>query len=136
VREPFGLKYDEIAGPRSGSHRKEIERLHKERIRNAADSGKDIVVDMTNMGSKARRRALTAVQGREKDYEKIAVFFDYRGMEDLVQRSVDHRAEQLDDKHLGPNVIADMIKRFEMPSREEGFDDIIVVDPSETLNRP
>jgi hypothetical protein len=136
VREPLGLKYDEIAGPKAGAHRKEIERLYKDRIRGAASSGKDVVVDMTNMGSKARRRALAAIQGREGDYEKIAVFFDYRGMEDLVHRSVERRAAQLDDKHLSKKIIDDMIARFEMPTREEGFDDIIVVDASETLNRP
>lgn len=136
VRKPLGLKYDEIAGPRAGIHRKEIERLHKDRIRSAASSDKDIVVDMTNMGSKARRRALAAIQGREGDYEKIAVFFDYRGMEDLVQRSVERRAAKLDDKHLSRKIIEDMLARFEMPTQEEGFDDIIVVDPSETLNRP
>jgi len=136
VREPLGLKYDEIAGPRAGSHRKEIERLHKERIKGASASSKDIVVDMTNMGSKARRRALAAIQGREDDYEKIAVFFDYRGMEELVQQSVEKRAAELDDKHLSRKIIEDMMARFEMPTLEEGFDDIIVVDPSETLNRP
>ena len=136
VRKPLGLKYDEIAGPRAGTHRKEIERLHKDRIKGAAASGKDIVVDMTNMGSKARRRALAAIQGREGDYEKIAVFFDYRGMEDLIQRSVDKRAQQLQDKNISPRAIQDMLGRFEMPTREEGFDDIIVVDPTETLHRP
>jgi predicted kinase len=136
VRKPLGLKYDEIAGPRAGAHRKEIERLHKDNVKGASASSKDIVVDMTNMGSKARRRALAVIQGREDDYEKIAVFFDYRGMEELVQQSVEKRAAELDDKHLSRKIIEDTLARFEMPTREEGFDDIIIVDPSETLNRP
>jgi predicted kinase len=135
VRKPLGLKYDEIAGPKAGAHRKEIEKLHKDRIKGAVASGKDIVVDMTNMGSKARRRALAAVQGRSEDYEKIAVFFDYRGMEELVHSSVERRAAQSGDKHLSRSIVNDAFSRFEMPTREEGFDHIIVVDPSEALSR-
>jgi hypothetical protein len=38
--------------------------------------------------------------------------------------------------NIDQKIIDDMIARFEMPTREEGFDDIIVVDASETLNRP
>jgi hypothetical protein len=136
VRAPLGLRYDDVAGPRGGAFRKEIERQHKDVISRAADSGKSIVVDMTNMGAKARGRALAAIKGRERDYEKIAVFFDYRGMEDLVHKSVERRGRELNDKHLSPEIVNGMINRFEMPTREEGFDDIIVVDPSETLNRP
>jgi GTPase SAR1 family protein len=47
VRKPLGLKYDEIAGPRAGAHRKEIERLHKDNVKGASASSKDIVVDMS-----------------------------------------------------------------------------------------
>ena len=136
VRKPHGLKYDDMFGPRGRSLSKEIDTRFRERVKGAIDSGQDIVVDMTNMGVSSRRNALRAIEGREGDYEKIAVFFDYRGMEDLVQRSVEKRAKKLQDKNLSPEIVRGMINRFEMPTREEGFDDIIVVDPSETLNRP
>lgn len=136
VRAPHGLKYNEMFGPKGKHLSKDIDDKFKERVRGAAESGHDIVVDMTNMGVFSRKNALKAIEGREKNYDKIAVFFDYRGMEDLVQRSVDRRAAHLNDKHLSPEIMGSMFKRFEMPTHEEGFDDIIVVDPSETLNRP
>ncbi len=136
VREPLGLKYNDVAGPRGKELGKEIKSRFKDLVDGAADSGKDIVVDMTNMGVKARARALAAIKGKEIDFEKIAVFFDFRGMEDLVHRSVKRRGQELNDKHLSPGIIDGMINSFVMPTREEGFDDIIIVDPSETLNRP
>lgn len=135
IRKPLGLKYDDVAGARGGAFSKEIKNKFKDLVTRAVDSGKDIVVDMTNMGVKARKRALDSIKGREIDFEKIAVFFDFRGMEDLVQRSVNLRSLELNDKHLSPSIISGMINRFEVPTREEGFDDIIIVDPSETLNR-
>jgi len=136
VRKPHGLKYDDMFGPRGKSLSREIDTRFRERVAGAVDSGKNIVVDMTNMGVSSRRNALRAIEGREGDYEKVAVFFDYRGMEDLVQRSVEKRAEELQDKNLSPEIVRGMIGRFEMPTRAEGFDDIIVVDPTETLHRP
>jgi hypothetical protein len=136
VRSPLGLKYDDVAGPRGKELGKEIKSRFKDLVAGAAGSGKDIVVDMTNMGVKARGRALAAIKGREMNFEKIAVFFDFRGMEDLVYQSVKRRGEELDDKRLSPGIVSQMINNFVMPTREEGFDDIIVVDPSETLNRP
>lgn len=136
VRTPHGLKYDDMFGPKGRALSKEIDAKFKERVAGAVASGKDIVVDMTNMGVSSRRNALRAISGREEDYEKIAVFFDYRGMEDLVQRSVDKRAQMLQDKTLSPEIVRGMISRFEMPTRAEGFDDIIIVDPTETLHRP
>lgn len=136
VRGPLGLKYDDMFGPRGREASKEADRIHRKNKAEAAASGKNIVVDMTNMGTSSRRNALQVIKGRLDDYEKIAVFFDYRGMEQQVRRSIDKRAEQLQDKRIRDDILQDMFKRFEMPTREEGFDDIIVVDPSETLNRP
>lgn len=136
VRKPLGLKYDDVAGSGGGAHRKSVESIHKSVIRSAVDSGKDIVVDMTNMGQRARRRALSIIRGHEEDYEKIAVVFDFRGMESLVHSSVEKRAKELQDKHLSRKIVQDMMDRFEMPTYDEGFDEIIVVDPSDALNRP
>jgi hypothetical protein len=88
------------------------------------------------MGVRARQRAFSIIRGYEDEYDKIAVVFDFRGMEPLVHASVKRRAEELQDKNLGYKIVQDMMDRFEMPSYDEGFDDIIVVDPSEVLNRP
>ncbi len=135
IRGPEGLKYDEMFGPLGKRFLGDIDEHLRDRIKGALGSGKDIVVDMTNMNAFARRRALGAIAGRESEYEKIAVFFDFRGLEDLVLKSVEMRAQKLGDKNISPDVIRGMMNRFEMPTRSEGFDEIIDVDPMETLTR-
>ena len=137
VRAPYGLKYNDLFGGGPGVHlNKQVGQIFQDRVRGAAESGRDIVVDMTNMSAGARARALSAISGRESEYEKIAVFFDFLGREEQVIASVDKRAEELGDKHIPHDVMHDMFSNFEMPTHAEGFDQIISVDPSETLTRP
>jgi hypothetical protein len=129
------LKYDDIAGPKAGSFRKDIAELEKQQVTNAAASGKDIIVDKTNMTVKSRKRAMKAIEGSESDFEKVAVFFDFRGLEPLILKSVERRAMEEGDKNIDPGVVIGMMNRFEMPSESEGFNDIIIVDPTGTLHR-
>jgi len=130
VREPLGLRYDDVAGASGQKQfRKEVEAVHKQMIRDAVGSGKDIVVDMTNMSSKARHRALASVRGHEREYEKVAVVFDFQGAEKGVQAAVAQRAARLGDKTLSPSIVQGMMDRFEMPTAAEGFDKIVVVTP-------
>jgi predicted kinase len=128
VREPLGLRYNDVAGGQK-QFRKEVEAVHKQMIRDSVGSGKDIVVDMTNMTAKARRRALAAVSGHEREYEKVAVVFDFQGAERGVHDAVAQRAARLGDKTLSYSIVQGMMDRFEMPSEGEGFDKIVVVRP-------
>jgi hypothetical protein len=75
------------------------------------------------------------IKGSEDRYDKVAVFFDFRGMEPLVLWSVKKRAEEEGDKNINPQVVENMMRSLELPTRDEGFDDILVVDPSTALNR-
>lgn len=129
------LKYDDIAGPKAGAFRKDIAELEKQQVTNAVASGRDIVVDKTNMTAKSRKRAMKAIEGNENDFEKVAVFFDFRGLEPLILKSVEKRAAEEGDKDIGPGIVTGMMNRFEMPSKSEGFDGVIVVDPTATLSR-
>ena len=130
VREPLGLRYDDVAGAGGQNQfRKEVEAVHKQMIRDAVGSGKDIVVDMTNMTARARRRALAAVSGHEREYEKVAVVFDFQGAEKGVHDAVAQRAARLGDKTLSYSIVQGMMDRFEMPPEGEGFDKIVVVRP-------
>ncbi|WP_159300809.1 hypothetical protein, partial [Klebsiella pneumoniae] len=54
-------------------YRKDIDRLFKENVKCALESDRDIVVDLTNMGVKARRRALGIIRGRETQFTTVAV---------------------------------------------------------------
>lgn len=128
VREPLGLRYNDVAGGQK-QFRKEVEAVHKQMTRDAVGSGKDIVVDMTNMTAKARQRALAPVRGHEREYEKVAVVFDFQGAERGVQTAVAQRAARLGDKTLSPAIVQGMMDRFEMPIESEGFDKIVVVTP-------
>ena len=102
---------------------------------NAVASGKDIVVDKTNMSAKSRRNAFKAIRGNEADFDKVAVVFDFRGMEQDVLRSVEMRAAAEGDKYIPPADVINAMNRFEMPTYDEGFDDIVVVDPAAALRR-
>jgi len=129
VREPLGLRYDDVAGARGAQFRKEVEAVHREMQKGAVESGKDIVVDMTNMTVASRRRALSVIRGHEDEYEKIAVFFDFLGAEAGVHAAVKKRAEEEGDKTLSPEIVQGMMDRFVMPTEAEGFDKIVVVTP-------
>ena len=135
VASSHNLKYDDIAGPKGGDLGKIVRAHEKEQVTNAVASGKDIVVDKTNMTAKSRQRALSVIKGSEDRYDKIAVFFDFRGMEPLVLWSVKKRAEEEGDKNIDPRVVENMMRSLEIPTQDEGFDDILVVDPSTALNR-
>ena len=111
---------------------------HTANVKAAKDSGLDIVVDMTNMSAGARKGALGAIEGREGEYEKIAVDFKYPSPEIVAAVAEKRNQEQ---KKLGKSktidleLINSMISRYQPPTKDEGFDEIISVDNTELLKR-
>ena len=103
----------------------------------ATSSGKDVVVDMTNMSPGSRKSALRAIEGSEGEYEKIAVVFEFEGIENIIKKVSKKRAEAA--KRMGksktiPDSVFDMMfSSYEVPSTSEGFDRIISVDNSKAL---
>ena len=97
------------------------------RFRSAVDSGKNVVVDMTNMTAGARNGALKYVQG--KDFFKRAIVFTLQESDvpELIRR-MRARSEQIKanggSKTIGEDVIDRMIKSFQSVSPEEGFDKV------------
>jgi hypothetical protein len=103
-------------------------------------SGKDnIVVDMTNMNSNSRKRALDAISGLENEYKKIAVVFNFKGAEDLIKKVAEKRAALAKDmgksKTIPPSVFDKMFSSFQEISSDEGFDEIINIDNTENLKK-
>lgn len=134
VRQPHGLRYSDMFSPQNLSRfRKEIDTAYRLNVRCALESGRDIVVDMTNMGVKARRRALGIIRGREGEFTTVAVVFDHRGKEQLVWESVQRRAKRLNDKFVPRHVLAEMFQRFEMPTAGEGFDRVEFADTTKAI---
>ena len=83
----------------------------------ARNAGKDVVIDMTNMSKKGRRRWVTEFA----KYDKKAVVF-LTGFEELKKRNK-IRAEKT-GKYIPSHVLQDMCIRYSMPTYAEGFNDI------------
>jgi hypothetical protein len=114
-----------------------VQEAFNQRVSGAVPSGQDIVVDMTNMNSGARARALAAIEGRRDDYEKIAVDFKFEGAEEVIIRVAQKRAEAAErmgkSKTIPPAAFNRMFSAYEQPSLDEGFDAIVEVDNREML---
>ena len=78
-------------------------------------NNKDAIWDQTNVSVKTRKAKLEKFSG----YRKIAVFFPTPEAEELKRR-LDSR----DGKYIPENVMKSMIKNLEMPTLEEGFDEV------------
>jgi predicted kinase len=75
----------------------------------------DIIWDQTNTSAKSRKAKLAKLEG----YKKIAIVFKTPDKEEL-----DKRLAQRVGKHIPTNVMESMIANLEMPSEEEGFEEI------------
>jgi predicted kinase len=99
----------------------------EERFKRAVDSGKHVVVDMTNMTVGARRGALKYIHG--KDFFRRAVVFTLQESDipELLRR-MRSRSDQIKanggSKTIGDDVVARMIKSFQKIGPEEGFDKV------------
>ena len=114
-----------------------VQKAFNQRVSGAVPSGLDVIVDMTNMNAAARARALNAIEGRQDDYEKIAVDFKFEGAEDVIMRVAQKRAEAAarmgKSKTIPPAAMQRMMGAYEAPSLDEGFDSIVEMDNREIL---
>lgn len=83
----------------------------------ARNSGKSVVVDMTNMSKKGRRRWVNEFA----KYDKKAVVF-LTGFEELKKRNK-NRAD-MTGKYIPSHVLEDMCIRYSLPTYSEGFNEI------------
>jgi len=114
-----------------------VQKAFNQRVSGAVPSGLDVIVDMTNMNAAARARALNAIEGRQDDYEKIAVDFKFEGAKDVIMRVAQKRAEAAarmgKSKTIPPAAMERMMGAYEAPSLDEGFDSIVEMDNREIL---
>ena len=100
--------------------------------------GKDnIIVDMTHMIPSERRKSLKIVEGLEDEYNKIAVVFNFKGIEDVIKKVNKKRSEEI-KKQGGTKTIPDYVydrlfSIYQPVTFRENFDKIIHVDNTETL---
>ena len=94
-------------------------KLMAHQVVEARGQGQNIIWDQTSTTKLSRRRKFVMFP----DYEHVAVVLKTPEMEEL-QRRLDSRP----GKTIPPGVISSMIRGFEMPTLEEGFKEIIIVD--------
>lgn len=128
------LSYDKVLEANNKVHS-----LFTDRVSSAVPSGKDIVVDMTNMNAGARKGAMNAIKGSEDLYEKIAVVFQFEGAEEHIKAVAAKRAEAAKragkSKTIPAAAFDRMFKAFQAVSKDEGFDQIVSVDNREMLSK-
>lgn len=87
-----------------------------EDVKYAVEHGFNIIWDQTNTTIKARARKLKMLTG----YTKIAVVFKTPDHEEL-QRRLNSRP----GKHIPQAIVNSMIESFVVPTREEGFNEVV-----------
>lgn len=103
-------------------NQKEVDRLLRERISDLGKGSDNVIIDMTNLGSKRRKIHLSHFP----NHIKFALVISPPKMEVLLERN-DTRFEE-EGKFIPKGVISDMLKNFKYPSKEEGFNFIVDVD--------
>lgn len=88
---------------------------------NIAENGEGVIVDRTNVSRKARKRWIDHF--KKYGYTIEAYVFPTPNAEEHFRR-LNNRP----GKSIPTDVINSMIRNFEYPTEEEGFDKIVVVD--------
>lgn len=107
---------------------KEAEANLKDRLKEALDNGYNIVWDQTNLRKKKRASILNSITS---DYKKIAVEF-ITPIEEIMKRNKDRAAAT--GKFIAEHIINSMNESRERVTKDEGFDDIIVVEHMELVH--
>lgn len=124
---PSWMRWTKLIFSKVQEANEEINSKLQKRFKDAVESEKNIVVDMTNMTVNARKEAMK--YAKDKDYFKRAVVFSL-GESDLPEllRRMKERSAKIEamggKKTIGEDVIQRMIKSFEKIDPQEGFDKV------------
>jgi tRNA uridine 5-carbamoylmethylation protein Kti12 len=99
----------------------------KKNIERALIDNRNVIIDRTQVGKKARREHLEKVPA---NYQRIAVTFDVSLV--ILQKRLDARALAT-GKMIPHHVVESMLTRYETPTKDEGFDLIIAVENDREL---
>lgn len=101
---------------------KDIKRLFNERFDQAIKDRQHIICDRVNLTSKTRRKVMARLP---RDYQKIAVVFNWDDRELLEKRNQHRKATE--NKYLPPHVLQAMFDNWQPIRDEEGFDKVTYV---------
>lgn len=137
VKSPDFMTWQPLSFDKILQANNKVQKLFSERVANAASSNQDIVVDMTNMSAGARKAALKPIEGREGEYKKVAVVFEFEGAEELILQVAQKRAEVAKQmgksKTIPDSAMRRMFASYQKVSPNEGFDEVVSVDNRQAL---
>lgn len=98
-----------------------VYRLCIEELKN----GVNVILDATHITPKVRKRTFDALEQYDVEYDKIAIYFDTPV--DVCIKRVEIRNQDPNELFLPLDVIESYGKNIVMPTKEEGFEEIIVI---------
>lgn len=101
------------------SHRDVDAELHRQ-LEEAADNGKNVIVDMTNLSSKRRKGTLSYF---DDSFTKIAVIFPILDWDVYMHRNEERKEKE--SKNISEKLLKNMIKSYQSIKEDEGFDRVI-----------
>lgn len=100
---------------------KRVNELLEKKLRDSAENGDNVIVDMTNLTSKRRKHTLTYFSD---DYQKVAVIFPPVDWNEIQLRNEKRKKEE--NKTIPEHVIKNMLSSYQPVRQEvEGFDKIV-----------
>jgi predicted kinase len=133
VAAQHGITYDAAFDntPECAAVQKEVNHLLNKQIEAAGskdfDHQKDVVIDMTNLTERSRKKNCPHRRGRDV----VCVFFNHEGAIDRILNSIKKRSQSLGWKIIPDHVIYSMLNGFQKPNAIlENFEKVIVVNPT------
>lgn len=110
----------EISTEEDQSHNEEVFKILHRRIKDCVEAKKNFVVDATNLTVKNRRGLLNCINKKGKEYYSITAVVM------TTPNSLCYKWNNSRSRKVPDDVVQKQIKRFEIPTYEEGFDEIIL----------
>ena len=98
-----------------------VDKILKEKIKQSSELKKNVIINMTNLSKKTRKRHLSKFHN--SDYEKIAVVFPKLTTTQYQERNEKRKKEE--NKYIPQSVLISMLESWEDVTTDEGFDQII-----------
>jgi predicted kinase len=103
----------------SNVNHRDVDRVLHQKLLDANDSHKNVIIDMTHMTSKRRR---TNLDYFTDDYFKLGIIFPILSDEEYETRNSKRMLEE--NKSIPMGIIKSMISQYQTIKEDEGFDKI------------
>lgn len=119
VANEKGKTYDEVFADTIGEATEEMEHGLKEAI----NQKRDIIWDQTNMGAKKRAKILRQLKGYT-----VRCYCYLPPRNHVEEEEMERRLNSRPGKTIPPHIIKSMRDNFQLPTVEEGFDQVLVAN--------